>query len=92
MAVARGRAGKAKPAAGVPLDAAAQTLYERLRAWRGQVAREHGVPAYVVFHDSTLQAIAQSRPSSVDALRALPGLGERKLANYGAQLLELIGG
>ncbi|MBK9243456.1 MAG: DNA helicase RecQ [Burkholderiales bacterium] len=92
VAVARGRAGKAKPAAGVPLDAAAQTLYERLRAWRGQVAREHGVPAYVVFHDSTLQAIAQSRPSSVDALRALPGLGERKLANYGAQLLELIGG
>jgi ATP-dependent DNA helicase RecQ len=46
----------------------------------------------VVFHDSTLQAIAQARPQSVDQLRSIPGLGERKLANYGGQLLALIGG
>jgi ATP-dependent DNA helicase RecQ len=90
VAVARGRARKAKAAAGGTMDAAAATLYERLRAWRAQVARSHGVPAYVVFHDSTLQAIAQAKPGSSDALRAIPGLGERKLANYGAQLLALI--
>jgi ATP-dependent DNA helicase RecQ len=90
VAVARGKAKKARVAAGGTMDAAAATLYDRLRAWRAQVARSHGVPAYVVFHDSTLQAIAQARPGSGDALRAIPGLGERKLANYGAQLLALI--
>ncbi len=92
VAVARGRSRKAKPAAGPPLGAAEAGLYEQLRAWRARVAKEHGVPAYVVFHDSTLQAIAQARPASLDDLRALPGLGQRKLDNYGADLLELVGG
>jgi ATP-dependent DNA helicase RecQ len=91
VAVARGRAKKGRSPAGAALDAAAAGLYEKLRNWRGQVAREHGVPAYVVFHDSTLQAMAQARPDSLEALRGVPGLGERKLANYGEQLLELIG-
>jgi len=77
-------------AAGAAMDGGAATLFETLRAWRGRIAREHGVPAYVVLHDSTLQAIAQARPASIGALRAIPGLGERKLANYGAQLLALI--
>jgi len=90
VAVARGRAKKAKAVAGGAMDAGASTLFEKLRAWRGQIAKEHGVPAYVVFHDSTLQAIAQARPRSVDALRTIAGLGERKLANYGEQLLALI--
>jgi len=90
VAVARGKSRKAKVAAAEAMDAATATLYDRLRAWRAQVAREHGVPAYVVFHDSTLLAIAQARPASTDALRAIAGLGERKLANYGARLLELI--
>jgi ATP-dependent DNA helicase RecQ len=92
VAVARGRAKKGRPPAGAALDAAAAGLYEKLRNWRGQVAREHGVPAYVVFHDSTLQAIALARPSSIDALRTIPGLGERKLAHYGEQLLALVEG
>jgi ATP-dependent DNA helicase RecQ len=92
VAVARGRAKKGRPPAAAALDAAAAGLYEKLRNWRGQVAREHGVPAYVVFHDSTLQAIALARPRSIDALRTIPGLGERKLAHYGAQLLALVEG
>ena len=92
VAVARGRARKAKAGASGVLDAAAATLFDRLRDWRGQVAREHGVPAYVVFHDSTLQAIAQAKPASIDDLRAIAGLGERKIANYGAQLLAIVGG
>jgi ATP-dependent DNA helicase RecQ len=90
VAPARGRARKAKAAVAATTDAATAALYDRLRAWRAQVAREHGVPAYVVFHDSTLLAIAQARPASVEALRAIAGLGERKLANYGARLLELV--
>jgi ATP-dependent DNA helicase RecQ len=92
VAVARGRAKKGRPPAAAALDAAAAGLYEKLRNWRGQVAREHGVPAYVVFHDSTLQAIALARPRSIDALGTIPGLGERKLARYGEQLLALVEG
>jgi ATP-dependent DNA helicase RecQ len=92
LATARGKARKAKAAAAGTMDAAAAALYERLRDWRAKVARSHGVPAYVVFHDATLQAIAQARPASVEALRGIAGLGERKLANYGEQLLDLIAG
>ncbi len=87
--------GKSRPAKGTTaaaLDPAAAELFNRLRAWRGQVARSRGVPAYVVLHDSTLQAIAQARPPSIEALRSIPGLGERRLANYGAQLLALVSG
>jgi ATP-dependent DNA helicase RecQ len=92
LALPRGKAKKAKAVAGGAMDAGAATLFETLRAWRAQIAKTHGVPAYVVFHDSTLQAIAQARPQSVDQLRSIPGLGERKLANYGEQLLALVGG
>ena len=72
------------------LGEAEAAAFGRLRDWRAQIARTHGVPAYVVFHDSTLRAIAQARPASLEALRAIPGLGERKLANYGAELLAVV--
>ncbi|HJW52839.1 MAG TPA: DNA helicase RecQ [Burkholderiaceae bacterium] len=65
-------------------------LFEKLRSWRSAVAKEHGVPAYVVFHDNTLHAIAQSRPLEVDQLRGISGVGEKKLERYGASLIELI--
>ncbi len=65
-------------------------LFERLRNWRSALAREHGVPAYVVFHDGTLQAIAEARPASLEELRGITGVGEKKLERYGASLLELI--
>ena len=73
-----------------PLADAETAVFERLRDWRAQIARAHGVPAYVVAHDSTLRAIARARPASHEALRAIPGLGERKLANYGADLLAIV--
>jgi ATP-dependent DNA helicase RecQ len=92
VASARGREKKARAVVDATLDAAATALFDRLRAWRAQVAKAHGVPAYVVFHDSTLRAIAQARPAGIEALRAIPGLGERKLDNYGAALLDLVGG
>ncbi len=83
------RAGRAAAAATeeTPQERA---LFERLRAWRAQAARQHAVPAYVVFHDQTLRAIAQARPDSMDALRAISGVGAQKLANYGADLLALL--
>jgi ATP-dependent DNA helicase RecQ len=72
------------------LSGAEATLFERLRAWRLQVARAQGVPPYVVFHDSQLRALAQAKPASRAALAHLPGVGERKLASYGDDLLALI--
>ena len=74
----------------IQLTPADQPLFERLRAWRGEVAREHGLPAYVVFHDQTLRAIAEARPGSLGELGRISGVGSRKLENYGEALLGLI--
>jgi ATP-dependent DNA helicase RecQ len=68
----------------------AAALFERLRAWRAEVAREHAVPAYVVFADATLRAIAQVRPASTAELRGISGVGEKKLERYGGQVLALL--
>ena len=65
-------------------------LFETLRVWRATVAKEHGLPAFVVFHDGTLRAIAQVRPKSLDELRTISGIGEKKLASYGEGLLALL--
>lgn len=66
-----------------------EALFERLRAWRLERAQEQKVPAYVVFTDATLTAIAESRPADDRALAAVPGVGRTKLDRYGADLLEL---
>ncbi|MGB3427319.1 MAG: HRDC domain-containing protein, partial [Burkholderiaceae bacterium] len=57
---------------------------------RAVVAKEHGVPAYVVFHDGTLRAIAAARPSGLDQLADISGVGEKKLERYGTELIGLI--
>ncbi len=67
-------------------------LFETLRAWRLQVAREHGVPAYTVFHDATLEEIARRRPGSTAELRAVSGVGAVKLERYGPAVLDLVQG
>jgi ATP-dependent DNA helicase RecQ len=69
-----------------------QALFERLRVVRKLLAAKAGVPPYVVFHDSTLQAIAAARPTSVAALIGLKGIGERKAARYGAPMLAVVAG
>ena len=78
----------------VPADAAlepeAKERFEALRAWRAAVAREHGVPAYVIFHDATLREIARTDPRSLDELSHVHGVGARKLEAYGAALLECV--
>ncbi|HSK07554.1 MAG TPA: HRDC domain-containing protein, partial [Acidimicrobiia bacterium] len=66
-------------------------LIERLRAWRLDQARTQGVPAYVVFNDRTLEAIAALRPSTETGLLEVPGIGPAKLDAYGDQLLDLLG-
>jgi ATP-dependent DNA helicase RecQ len=82
-----GRKPKKAGGAVTPLATTDGALFEKLRAWRAQVAKEHGVPAYVVFHDNTLLAIAKARPVSLDQLRSVTGVGEKKLERYGAQIL-----
>ena len=79
---------RAKAAAG--LAGPDETLFEALRGWRSEIAREHGVPAYVVLHDGTLRAIAQLRPQSLEDLRGISGIGEKKLERYGAEVLRLV--
>lgn len=64
--------------------------FERLRAWRLGEAREQGVPPYVVFGDVTLRALAADPPGSVDALLAVPGIGQAKLERYGEAVLAVL--
>jgi DNA helicase II / ATP-dependent DNA helicase PcrA len=67
-------------------------LFERLRTWRLDVAQASSVPAFVVFTDATLMAIAQDQPTSVADLLAIPGVGARKLELYGADVLAVVSG
>jgi len=66
-------------------------LLARLKAWRTEEARRRRVPPYVVFHDSTLAAIAAARPGDAEALRRVKGVGPAKLEAYGAAVLRLVG-
>jgi ATP-dependent DNA helicase RecQ len=65
-------------------------VFQALRAWRKGVAKEHGVPAYTVFHDATLQEIARVLPGSLNDLRGISGIGATKLERYGGPLLEIV--
>jgi len=64
-----------------------EAVFEMLRGWRGATAKEQGVPAYVVFHDATLRAIAVAAPSTLGELAEISGVGESKLAKYGEAIL-----
>jgi len=74
----------------VALPPEAQARFEVLRAWRSEVARSHGVPAYVIFHDAVLRDIALARPNNLDDLSHINGVGVRKLEAYGADILQRI--
>jgi ATP-dependent DNA helicase RecQ len=88
--VAQPRRRKSKPRATSAAINEHDPLFETLRVWRATVAKEHGLPAFVVFHDGTLRTIAQVRPKSLDELRTISGIGEKKLASYGEGLLALL--
>ncbi len=70
------------------MDAA---LFERLRSWRGEQAREQRVPAYVVLHNSHLEEISARKPRTIHELGAIKGVGLRRAARYGEELLALVG-
>jgi ATP-dependent DNA helicase RecQ len=76
---------------GLPtLDANAQERLQALKAWRGEVARTHNLPAYVIFHDATLHAIAHLAPSNLEALQDISGIGQKKLQAYGQEVLRVV--
>jgi ATP-dependent DNA helicase RecQ len=77
-------------AAAIDLPPQAQALFEDLRAWRGEVARSHGVPAYVIFHDATLREIALAAPVVLGDLSHISGVGARKLEAYGEDILRRV--
>jgi ATP-dependent DNA helicase RecQ len=88
----RDRRGGAAAAAGpaVEMDHEDAARFEILRRWRGETARVQGVPAYVVFHDSTLRAIALRAPGDLAALSGIEGIGAAKLERYGGALLQAL--
>jgi ATP-dependent DNA helicase RecQ len=72
------------------LDREGSERFEALRAWRAGVAKEHNLPAYVVFHDATLAEMARLRPSTLSALGQITGVGVKKLEAYGAEILRVL--
>jgi ATP-dependent DNA helicase RecQ len=65
-------------------------IFERLRRWRMDTARAHNVAAYIIFGDATLREIAKAKPRSLGELRGVSGVGEKKLASYGDEIVEII--
>jgi len=78
------------PRTGVVVSPSDQPLFGALRDLRAQLAKQQNVPAYVIFHDSTLRNIAEHRPGTLDELAQVGGIGGTKLARYGEQVLEAI--
>ncbi|MFD5554868.1 DNA helicase RecQ [Streptomyces sp. NPDC127068] len=87
---ARAPAGERKAKAPVDLAPELLPVFEALRAWRAEQAREQGVPAYVIFHDATLREIAALAPTTVAELGGVGGVGEKKLATYGEGVLGVL--
>jgi ATP-dependent DNA helicase RecQ len=74
----------------INLDSEGLLRYSALKAWRAEVAREHNLPAYVIFHDATLAAIAQRAPQSLDDLQGISGIGAKKLEAYASEVLRVV--
>jgi ATP-dependent DNA helicase RecQ len=83
----RAKEGRAAPAA---LNAAGQSLFDQLRAWRRKLAEAQEVPPYVILHDATLHELVRLRPQTLEDLGQVSGIGAKKLERYGEDLLELI--
>ncbi|MBW8828846.1 MAG: DNA helicase RecQ [Burkholderiales bacterium] len=81
---------KVQKAAPVALDPSGTERFAALKAWRAEVAREHNLPAYVVFHDATLAEMARTMPRSLDELGQISGVGAKKLEAYGREILRVL--
>jgi ATP-dependent DNA helicase RecQ len=84
------RAAKRATAAGLEDDAGLRALFEALRARRASLAKAQGVPPYVIFHDTTLIEIARSKPTTLEALAGITGVGQAKLARYGDLFVSVV--
>ena len=89
---ATGKSASAVSPAAAALDAAAQARFEALKSWRADVARSRNLPAYVIFHDATLAAIAECAPTSLSDLEGISGIGAKKLEAYGDAVLDVCKG
>jgi ATP-dependent DNA helicase RecQ len=67
-----------------------QAIFDKLRWWRVETARAHDVAAYIIFNDATLREIAKARPTTLSELRGISGVGEKKLASYGDEIVAMI--
>ncbi len=74
----------------IQLDSEGLMRYSALKAWRAEVAQQHNLPAYVIFHDATLAAIAQKAPQTISDLQGISGIGAKKLEAYAASVLEVV--
>ena len=74
------------------LSTAQQQALAALKAWRAGVAKEHNLPAFIIFHDSTLHALALRQPQTLADLQGVPGVGQKKREAYGPQVLEVLAG
>ena len=74
----------------IPLDASGEKVFEALRAWRLERARRDGLSPYIVAYDRSLRQVARERPSTIEALQAIPGFGASKASKYGPELLEVL--
>jgi len=89
----RSDSGRARPADALQerLDPDGRDRLAALKAWRSEVAREHNLPAYIVFNDATLTQMALQAPSSLDELAGISGVGAKKLEAYGREILRVLG-
>jgi ATP-dependent DNA helicase RecQ len=79
-----------KEKATADMNLGARERFAALKAWRAEVAKEHNLPAYVIFHDATLIAIASLAPQSLEELSGVSGMGAKKLEAYGNDVLRLM--
>jgi ATP-dependent DNA helicase RecQ len=79
-----------KEKATAELNLGARERLAALKAWRAEVAKEHNLPAYVIFHDATLIAIAKLAPQSQAELSGVSGMGVKKLEAYGSEVLRIV--
>jgi ATP-dependent DNA helicase RecQ len=86
----RSGAPKTAPAVAAGLTPDGQVRFTALRAWRAEVAREHNLPSYVIFHDATLAAIAALAPRTLAQLQGISGIGAKKLEAYGDEVLRVV--
>ena len=86
----RAQLARARPDGATTVVEADAGLFAALVEWRRNLARSSGVPAFVIFHDTTLRAVAASKPEDPDALLAVPGIGQVKAQRHGEAVLDLV--